>query len=477
MTAASPTLLDVLPPDLFGPLASQNRRQYWRLLEHLHARFFGLEAEQAPPSGWLLSEVVDAVEQLIEHTDRWDSEEGDDNVASSANQRAHNDLRRLIKAGWLLEEQVGLAKVVSMPEVVSKFFDTLNLFVEQALTPNQTGAKMRSIESDLARVASSSQPGDDLDQAASQARQLVGAMSSMGLRVREVMRMLTADVTTAEAIKRIFDDYIAKTYVGDYARLAGVDHPLARKSAVLALANGIAYGPQRDRLIAWYAQQRTGGDVTAAQAHFDRTIARIKRLDQIQDYLDRLEDDMRRMNRRMLALIDYRLHAPSHLDIRISRAITGVRAADAPAYLPPIGPGQLLDGGALYKPPKRRKPIPIEADRVRMMSPEHEAKMRLRARARHARLVMTADIYRFLDAAIGNKGQLLASQLPIGSVKEFRIVQTLAGLALASMPTADRPKRSGVHPKLPRYSFTGARGKFVRNGYFDMRDFYITKVG
>ena len=63
---------------------------------------------------------------------------------------------------------------------------------------------MRSIESTLERVLTSSQPGADLDEAAGQARLLVGAMGSMGLRVREVMRGLSAQVTTKQALQRIF---------------------------------------------------------------------------------------------------------------------------------------------------------------------------------------------------------------------------------------------------------------------------------
>src|SRR3546814_4818027 len=109
---------------------------------------------------------------------------------------------------------------------------------------------MRSIVGALSKVLDPGHPspGDDLDLAANQARELVTTMSAIGLRVRNVMRELTAQVTTAEAMRKIFEDYIGKLYMTDYAELAGSDHPLARKSHVLELARDMAFTDQRDRL-------------------------------------------------------------------------------------------------------------------------------------------------------------------------------------------------------------------------------------
>ena len=336
---------------------------------------------------------------------------------------------------------------------------------------------MRSIEGALQRVLTSRQPGDDLDEAASQARQLVGAMGSMGVRVRELMRGLTADVTTAQALRRIFDDYIASIYMADYAQLAGADHPLARKSAVIALANEIDLGEHRGRLVAWYAEHRTGGSVEQAEERLQRTLRRIKDLHRLQDFLDRLEDDLRRMNRRMLALIDYRLHAPSHLETRIKRAIEGVKQSESSELAPPIGPGQILSAELLYKPRKHKAPIPVVGDRSRQMTPEQEARMRLRAQAMAARRVQSKDIYAYLQRVMGANLQTLASDLPIESIKDFRVVQTLTSMALGATANAARGRGNGTNGRLPRYAFRTAAGRHISNGYLEMPDFYITRVG
>lgn len=474
LSARTPPLFDVIPKDLFRPLASSNREHYWRLIHLLYTRFFGPEADLPPPAGWNRRDLIIVIEQQLDEDDPWEVEDGD-SPNTPPTIRAHNYLGRLVKAGWLLEERVGLAVVVSMPTVVARLMETLQAFVE--FSPPAVGAKMRSIEGALQRVLTSRQPGADLDEAAAQARQLVGAMGSMGVRVRELMRGLTAEVTTAQALRRIFDEYIADIYMADYAQLAGADHPLARKSAVIALANEIDLGEHRSRLVAWYAEHRTGGGLEQAEERLQRTLRRIKDLHRLQDFLDRLEDDLRRMNRRMLALIDYRLHAPSHLEARIKRAIEGVKQSDQKELTPPIGPGQILSAELLYKPRKHTPPIPIVGDRMRQMTPEQEARMRLRAQAMAARRVLSKDIYAYLQRVMGDNLQTLASELPIESIKDFRVVQTLSSMALGAGANVERGRGNGTVGRLPRYAFRMAKGRQIRNGYFEMPDFYITKVG
>ena len=470
--SAIPPLFEALPTDLFSPLASQNREQYWLLLCNLYARFFGPDADIPPAIGWDKRDLVELVVHILENDDAWELEAGE-SQATPIGIRAHGYLKRLLDSGWLLDEKVGGVTVVSMPTNVARFMDALQSFVE--FTPPALGAKMRSIEGALNRVLDSAQPGDDLDEAANQAKLLVSSLGSMGLRVREVMRSLNANVSTADALKQIFGEYINKVYMADYSDLAGADHPLARKSAVLAMANEISMHDHRERLVRWYADHRKGGNTEAAEDHLDRTLRRIKSLSRLQDFIDRLEEDLRRMNRRMLALIDYRLHAPSHLEKRIERAVLGVRDAEVESIDIPSGPGQLLSGELLYKPRKRLAPIPSTADSRRQMTPVQEARMRLRTQALAARRVQSKDIYSYLDRVMGTERSILGCELPILSIKDFRVVQTLGSLALAAETMTKTRRTNGVVGKLPKFSFSAADGR-LKNGYLDMADFRIVRV-
>ena len=105
LLAQTPPLFDVLPRDLFRPLASPNRVHYWRLLFLLYGKFFGSEADLPPAAGWNRRDLLIAIEQLLEDDDPWELEDGE-SPNSPINTRAHTYLRRLIEAGWLLEERV-----------------------------------------------------------------------------------------------------------------------------------------------------------------------------------------------------------------------------------------------------------------------------------------------------------------------------------------------------------------------------------
>lgn len=472
---SQPLLFDVLPKDLFRPLASTNREHYWRLLTLLYDKFFGPEADLPPALGWERRLLVIQIESLIENDDPWEPEEEDD-AGTPINIRANLYLTRMTTSGWFLEERVGLARVMSMPPSVTRFMGDLIQFIE--FSPGAVGAKMRSIESALNKVLEENHPnpGDDLNLAAEQARELVTSMSAIGLRVRNLMRELTANVTTAEAIRKIFEDYIGKLYMADYAKLAGADHPLARKSHVLELTRDIALTDHRGRLVKWYADHRFQSNGVAAEAHFERTIKRLLDLNRLQDYLDRLEGDIRHMHRRMLALIDYRLHAPSHLEIRIKRAIAGVKDADNFNVCVPAGPGQLLSVSGLYEPRIKRPPIPRQADRLRHMSPQAEARMRLHKRSRLARIVMSADVRTYLSHHMHDRHQIAASELPITSIKDLRILQTLSSYSHEAITRLERKHGNGACRKLPDYRFAPTPTQWINNGYFDMPDFIITRT-
>jgi hypothetical protein len=181
----------------------------------------------------------------------------------------------------------------------------------------------------------------------------------------------------------------------------------------------------------------------------------------------------------MLALIDYRLQSPSHLEKRLQRAVDGVKDAEVSTIAIPSGPGQMLSGELLYKPRKRLPPIPRTSDARRRQTPESEARMRLSRLAKEARRVQPSDIRHYLHRVMGDAVQMRGSDLPILSIKDFRVVQTLGSMAHAALTIkTHRSGATGVLGKLPNYAFsTTGKGEQLRDGYLEMQDFYVTKVG
>src|SRR5690606_40071209 len=68
--------------------------------------------------------------------------------------------------------------------------------------------------------------------------------------------------------------------------------------------------------------------VTGVQTCALPILMRLRELERIDEYLARLDEDMRQANRRALAFLDYRLRAPDRLDVLLRRAARGALAAD-----------------------------------------------------------------------------------------------------------------------------------------------------
>ncbi|UUS13718.1 hypothetical protein NMB32_17485 [Stenotrophomonas sp. CD2] len=113
------------------------------------------------------------------------------------------------------------------------------------------------------------------------------------------------------------------------------------------------------------------------------------------------------------------------------------------------------------------------------MSPEAEARMRLGRLAREARQVQPRDVRAYLQRVMDGEHQVRASTLPIKSIKDFRVVQTLGSMAQAATTIRkNRKEATGVLGKFPSYAFsTAGAGERLNADFLDMPDFYITKVG
>ncbi|KFN45310.1 Wadjet anti-phage system protein JetA family protein [Arenimonas composti] len=422
-------LFEVLPGGIFGPLASPNRRHHWALLCRLYDEFFGPDAPLAPPVGLPRREITAAIERWLLGDDPWEDEDGQA-PDTPLPVRANAIYERFRASGWLRQERFGAREMVTMPPLVAQFLATLVEFAEHG--PTYVSAKVRSIELQLQQVVDGKAAGDALDEAADQARRLLVSLSSMSLRVRDLLPEIARADSTAQFARIWFERYIAGFFIGDYADLHKVDHPLARRSAILAMARSLDEGERRTGLLAWYREHATGGDATRAESRMARSLRRLHELDRIDEYLARLDEDIRHANRRALAFLDYRLRAPARLDVLIARAVRGALAAPEDALRVQVAPGPLMDEEQLR--PARRRPGAIErsANAVVRPTPEQQARLALLRRINRARLVTAEDMARYVGRHLPAEGQVDSIALSITGIADLRAYQTLLTLALRS---------------------------------------------
>jgi hypothetical protein len=432
-SSAPPHLFRVVPTGLFGPLASSNRQHYWLLLCRLYDEFFGPDAPLPPSTGLPRREITGAIERYLLTDDPWEQEDGESPDAPLAI-RANGIYERFRQAGWLRQERIGVREMVSMPPVVAQLLSTLLEFCERG--PTFVSARVRSIELQLQQVVDGRAGGDALDEAADQARRLLSALAAMSLQVRDLLPELSRAESTAQFARQLFESYVSRLFIGDYAQLHRVDHPMARRSAILDMAHRIASTGLRDKLMGWYADHLTGGDAEKAELRLQRSLRRLQELDRIDEYLARLDEDIRQANRRALAFLDYRLRAPAKLDVLLGRAVRGALAAPEDALRAPVGPSGLFDGSRLRPPRRKPTPIPRSANAVRAPTAEQLARLNLRRQMQRVRLVSPEDMANYVGRHLAQQESVVSDHLSIESIADFRAYQTLLTLALRSQRAA-----------------------------------------
>ena len=426
---ASLALFERLPDRIFAPLGSPNRHRYWSVLCALYRHRFGPDAPIPPSYGYLLHDIHKFIENHITYDDAWVDEEGE-TPETPINIRAIGIFSRLQEAGWFSVERHIMERAVTIRPAVAQFLGTLINFAETG--PIFVSGKIRSIADHLSHIVAGQASGDSLREAAEQSRNLIEHIRNTGTNVRDLMDALNPDMPTALYVRAFFQDYIERMFIGDYRELRTRDHPLSRRRQIVETAESISADAERRAvLIAWYAQYLANGNRTDAEAMLERDLARVFELVRIEDYLDRLDDELRRANRKALAVLDYRIRSVRPLDALIRSAIANVLALKdncAPAV---FAPGNLMSGARLFEPrvaTERKRASPLRKPSV---SPREIAIARLMQRAREARSITGLKLTNYVAKSLDGKEQASSDTLLLSSIEDLRGYQTLQSIAMA----------------------------------------------
>lgn len=442
MTQPMPVgLFQRLPEFLFRPLASANRHRYWKLLCELHERRFGPDAPIAPSAGFAPREIASDIEEVLLAQDEWETEDGVV-AATPIGIRAIGIFNRLRDSGWLRIERHGVRERVSMAPTVAQFMTRLMEFAYTG--PVFVAGKVRSIEANLLLIVNSGAEGDTLQEAALQARNLLEHVRNTGTSVRDLMASFNAEMTTAHYVKRFFSDFIERVFIGDYRELRTREHPLSRRQQIIDIIESIhSSQDHRARLIRWYEEKRAHGDSQRAELLFERDVVRLLEIRRIDEYLDRLDDEIRRANKRALAFLDYRLKSLRPVDHLVAHAIASVLRDSAAIREAPFAPGELMSGSRLAEPRREVVRPPASTLRSQTLSTEQTARAQLMLKARDARSMTPPKLAEFVRREMRANGEVASDELHIESIQDVRALQTLAALSFA-MSSDSRLLRIGA---------------------------------
>lgn len=427
---ATAPLFERVPDRLFGPLASANRHRYWALLCRLHDSRFGPSAPLPPSRGYPVRAILQDIEEELVTQDCWENEDSDAPETPIAI-RANGVFTRLQESGWLRVERYGVERKVTMPPAVSHFLTLLASFAETG--PVFVSGKIRSIEALLRSVTEGEGAGESLAEAAEQARNLLEHVRNTSTNVHDLMEALSVEITTAQYVQRFFSDYIERVFIGDYRELRTREHPLSHRLQILARIHELhTTETHRQRLIGWYEVKRTRNDRRKAEHLFERDISRLFELQRIDEYLDRLDDEIRRANKRALAFLDYRLRSLRPVDRLVAAAIRAVIDGSQPTLSDPFAPGELISAERLAIPRQRTERPSPSFLRSQVPSDLERARSRIMLRAREARMVTPLKLAEFVHRQFDGRDTVTSGKIDIESIADVRAYQVLMSIGSAT---------------------------------------------
>ena len=428
-TKAASLLFERLPERLFAPLSSPNRHRYWALLCRLHEKRFGPDAPLPPSRGYPTKDIVQDIIEALEFEEIWESEDSDEVSNAQIDIRATAIFNRLYECGWFRIDQPRFEKKITMQPSVSQFLTMLISFAETG--PVFLSGKIRSIDANLQLVMDGNATGDSLSEAAEQARNLLEHVRNTGTNIRDLMESLHHNISTAQYVQQFFSGYIERVFIGDYRELRTTEHPLSKRSQIVSRVEDIRESQaHRQRLITWYENKRSPGDIQKAERLFERDLNRLSELQRIDEYLDRLDDEIRRANKRALAFLDYRLRSLRPTDVMVKMAITSILEQGIPIMADPFAPSEMLSEEKLAEPRKPIERAAPSAFRKVVVSDEQMAKSRIMLKARASRTVNLLGLSNYTKEQLAGRDSVTNEDLQLNTISDVRMYQSLSALSL-----------------------------------------------
>lgn len=437
-------LFNRIPGDLLRPLTGRNRESMWGLIVHLNDTLFSIDAIGGNGDGHVRRRVVDEIESyLLDHVD-WLSDD-DGQAASSVNERANLLLTRLVDCGWMKSHTVGARVYLVMPQMVQRFLDLLIKFTEDGA--QFVSGRVQMINDSLQKISGvmelKAEHAALLATVAKDSRDLMASLANTTVRIRDVLEVLRTEDVTSRYVRRFFQDYISDLYIKDYRDLRTENHPMRHRNDIVTMAEELrSNGVRRDALVRAYREQFKLKNRDRAEQMFEKDIAFILRFRQVEEYLDRLDDNVNRATRSALATLSYRLRTPSNLAHQLQCAAVAVHGLPDEAVIPwPLMQGPIFGQESLRQPVVPYVEPEVTKIARRVITPEQRAFSELRRAMVRARQINVAQVRRYRDAHLPRDVALSCEQLPIHSVEDLVMVMALSRASFLRQSMPDRRQK------------------------------------
>ena len=457
-------LFDVLPDELFKPLASPSRRFYADVLLSLHEKTFGSTAE-APRRAAVIHEIADFMA-------RWESVNGDageDDPRTPREERARAVYQRLVDTGWLIEHRDRYIRYVDLDPDASGLLHVLASAV-RGETRTYGGAVIGVLSALESAAANPAERSENVRNAIVASRDFLAHMRMVSVSLRKVEEKILRQTSVHDVFRSFFVDFVQKHLIADYKTLHTKNNPFRFRSGIIRQARAISSSPLTVMALgeAYFREGRAPSASLGQVAVLDDLSVIVEVFESTEGHLAAIDATAARIERKISNTARYMDRIGRTSEAAIIETMKAVSALPGPAVdLPSPVLFKALPVGPPHMATPRRDKAPIAPSTVRSVSRDKAYDRFLAAKSDYLRRVkVTPSAYlAFLDRVMGNAISLRGSSIPIDDVDDFLVFQRLRELPTIFDGMAAR-----------KYDIEMLDGR-ISNDWIECRDFVIRRKG
>jgi hypothetical protein len=420
-------LFEVLPDELFKPLASPSRRFYADLLLSLHDKTFSMTAE-APKRSVVIQEVADF---MI----RWEALNGDAeeiDPATAREDRSRMIYQRLVDTGWLIEHRDRYLRFVDLDPDAAGLLHVLAATVRgEARTYG--GAVIGVLSSLESAAANPAERSESLRNAIVASKDFMAHMRMVSVSLRKVEEKILRQNNIHDVFRSFFEEFVQKHLIADFKTLHTRNNPFRFRSKIIQQAREISSSPLTVMGLgeAYFREGRAPSPSMGQVAVLDDLAVIIEIFEATEAHLSAIDETASRIERRIANTAKYMDRVGRTSEASIIEAIKLVasmpngsefrRSAVLFRELP-VGPPHMAT-------PRREKP-PVEASTVREIAkdPVYERFITAKAEFMKRIKITQASYCQFIERALGDAVAVKGSNLVLETVDDFLVFQRLREL-------------------------------------------------
>ncbi|WP_210396118.1 Wadjet anti-phage system protein JetA family protein [Motiliproteus sediminis] len=418
-------LFNKLPDELFVPLSGQNRHIYQSVLIELADLYFDEDLiDPFIPKDLVRSTIEEAI---IKHGIRsWTPEEDSDSVNEpelprSTAEYASRIYRRLVKTGWLDEEQQLYRTYVLMAPSISHILRTLTS-IASFKKKSYGGAVLNVLSSVEAAIKDPSGRGLTLQEAARTSAEFSAHLTDMLLGLRELKQSFAESTNAQEIVRNFFEHFVEAILVSDYKTLKTHNNPFRFRRSLLSMLRELQFDRVKlAQLIDHYQEVLELGEAEA-EATVHKHINRIIRIfESVDERLAAIDEFRFRLEKRVADTVRYMDKTTPGMSARLSRLI-GALAEQDEADLPELTTlehYQLLSPKSVRAAPRKRTPPSLTIIQQRVIDPEVLAMRERFKEYKERRQINGQKLEAYLERHLGSAKTVKAAEFKIESIEDY----------------------------------------------------------